>query len=193
MSTRLRSCLPHLVILLIAITLWVVAMDIDAPPGRIGPDVWPKAVIVLMGLLGVVEIGRRLVAKPAPAAARPAEPPPAADPQATQAAQTADLAELDNPADGPLNLTMLLGGGAMIGGYVLAVSWLGFFLTTFLFLCGFAWVGGFRRLGWVLGLGLAGSVLSLVLFMRVAYISLPLGEGPFRSLSLAMLRLIGVS
>ena len=33
----------------------------------------------------------------------------------------------------------------------------------------------------------------LVMFMRIAYISLPLGEGPFRSLSLALLRAIGVS
>jgi len=31
------------------------------------------------------------------------------------------------------------------------------------------------------------------MFMRVAYISLPLGAGPFRELSLALLRLLGVS
>jgi hypothetical protein len=29
--------------------------------------------------------------------------------------------------------------------------------------------------------------------VRVAYISLPLGQGPFRELSLALLRLLGVS
>jgi hypothetical protein len=32
----------------------------------------------------------------------------------------------------------------------------------------------------------------LVIFMRVAYVSLPLGVGPFKTLSLALLRLIGV-
>jgi hypothetical protein len=32
----------------------------------------------------------------------------------------------------------------------------------------------------------------VVLFMRVAYISLPLGEGPFRSLSIALMSAIGV-
>jgi hypothetical protein len=33
----------------------------------------------------------------------------------------------------------------------------------------------------------------VVIFMRVTYISLPLGEGPFRALSLALLSAIGVS
>ncbi len=32
----------------------------------------------------------------------------------------------------------------------------------------------------------------VVLFMRVAYISLPLGEGPFRAISLALMSAIGV-
>jgi hypothetical protein len=33
----------------------------------------------------------------------------------------------------------------------------------------------------------------VVVFMRVAYISLPLGEGPFRAISLGLMRAIGVS
>ena len=37
----------------------------------------------------------------------------------------------------------------------------------------------------------AGSPALLVIFMRVAYVSLPLGIGPFRTVSLALLRLIG--
>ncbi len=97
------------------------------------------------------------------------------------------------PRPEPLQLGVLLGGGALIAGYVVGVSWLGFFLSTLLFLCSFAWVGGFRRPLWVLLIGLGGSLLTLLLFMRVAYISLPLGEGPFRAFSLALLRLIGVS
>ena len=37
----------------------------------------------------------------------------------------------------------------------------------------------------------AGSLALVVVFMRIAYISLPFGEGPFRALSLALLRAIG--
>jgi hypothetical protein len=32
-----------------------------------------------------------------------------------------------------------------------------------------------------------------VVFLKVAYISLPLGEGPFRALSLGLLRVLGVT
>lgn len=188
MNARLRSCLPHFVMLLVAVALYATAAQIDGPPAsarRIGPDFWPKAVIGFMGLLCLYEIVKRLVvgtdftarglteglqANPGEAGtAAPAEPEP------------------------PLSLAMLLGGAAAIGGYVLAVSWLGFFVSTLLFLAVFSWVGGFRRPAWVIGIATGGALLMVVLFMRVAYISLPLGEGPFRSLSLALLKLIGVS
>jgi hypothetical protein len=42
-------------------------------------------------------------------------------------------------------------------------------------------------------IGLAGSLVLVVMFMRIAYISLPLGEGPFRQLSIALMRAIGVT
>ena len=47
MRSRLRVCLPHFVMLLIAIALYVAAMQIDTSGTnggkRIGPDFWPKA------------------------------------------------------------------------------------------------------------------------------------------------------
>ncbi len=76
--------------------------------------------------------------------------------------------------------------------YVLSVPWLGFFLTTAAFLSLFPWVGGVRRPLLCVVLGVLGSFLLVVLFMRIAYISLPLGDGPFRALSLALLDWIGV-
>ena len=55
---------------------------------------------------------------------------------------------------------------------------------TALFLALFSWIGGFRRaLPVALGRACSGAFVLLVIFMRVAYISLPLGDGPFRSLS----------
>jgi len=73
------------------------------------------------------------------------------------------------------------------------VPWLGFFVATALFLAVFPWIGGLRRPVLTSIVGLAGSFVLVVIFMRVAYISLPLGEGPFQALSLALLRAIGVS
>ena len=88
---------------------------------------------------------------------------------------------------------MLAGGIALIAAYVLAVPYTGFFVTTALFLGIFPWIGGLRRpvLSAVMGIG--GALALVVIFMRVAYISLPLGEGPFRALSLALMRAIGVT
>ncbi len=182
MPQRLQACLPHFLMLLLSGALYWAASDIQAPPDRIGPDFWPKAVVGLMGLLCLVEIGKRLMGVGVDGSQ------PSGD-----AGTATSAAQPDEESSPPVQWPMLLGGTAMIAGYVAGVSWLGFFFSTLLFLCGFAWVGGFRRPLWVLALGLGGSLLTMVLFMRVAYISLPLGEGPFRSLSLALLRLMGVS
>ena len=65
--------------------------------------------------------------------------------------------------------------------------------ATAVFLAAFPWFGGMRRPLLTGALGIGGSLALVVVFMRVAYISLPLGEGPFRALSLALLAAIGVS
>ena len=67
-----------------------------------------------------------------------------------------------------------------------------FFIGTALFLVLFSWVGGFRRAWPVALISVLGAFVLLVIFMRVAYISLPLGVGPFQQLSVTLLRLIGV-
>lgn len=88
---------------------------------------------------------------------------------------------------------MLYGGIALIAAYVVLVPWIGFFVATTLFLAIFPWIGGLRRPVLAGALGLAGSLVLVVVFMRIAYISLPLGEGPFRAISIALMRAIGVS
>jgi len=186
LGRRLRHCLPHFVMLMVSLALFAVALRIDAGPsasGRIGPDFWPKAIIVFMGLLCVYEIAKRALfgsdfsAPGLVTTDRPADP-------------TAPPADAEPAPEYP---GKLLVGAALIVGYVAAITWLGFFICTVLFLFGFAWIGGFRRLGWNLAIALGGALLMVVLFMRVAYISLPLGEGPFRALSIGLMRLLGIS
>jgi putative tricarboxylic transport membrane protein len=172
MHAKLRHLLPHGLMLLASVLLYLAATKIDANTGggsRIGPDVWPKAIIVFMGLLCAWELVKRAL-RGAPAAA--GEAPAAAK---------------------PLKPAPLAGGIALVVGYVFVVPWMGFFLATALFLAGFSWIGGSRRPGLVAAVSLAGSLILVVLFMRVAYISLPLGENPFQQLSLLLLRLIGVT
>ena len=57
---RIARVLPHGVMLVVACLLYWAATRIDVETGgRIGPAVWPKAVIVFMGLLCAYEIVKR--------------------------------------------------------------------------------------------------------------------------------------
>lgn len=179
MPGRLKLVLPHAVMLAASLVLYRLAMGIEVDTGgRISPAVWPKTVIAIMGLLCVYEIVKRLVVK--------------TDFSAKGLVSTNPIGAAEDAA-APDNIPMLLGGIALIAAYVVAVPYTGFFLTTALFLAIFPWVGGMRRPLLSTALGLTGSLLLVVVFMRVAYISLPLGEGLFRALSLALLRALGVT
>lgn len=179
MPPRLRQVLPHSVMLVASIVLYRLAAGIDVDTGgRISPAVWPKAIVVVMGLLCAYEIVKRLVARSGFTAT---------------GMVSVDPLGVAWEAPAPRNLPMLFGGIALIAAYVIAVPWTGFFLTTAIFLGIFPWVGGLRRPGLSAAIGLIGSLVLVVVFMRIAYISLPLGVGPFRALSIALMRAIGVT
>ena len=188
MNARARQVLPYAVMLVAAALLFWAATRIDVDTGgRISPAIWPKTIIVIMALLCAYEIVKRLVAKRTSSATgllgglnanpaegeAPVEEPAGPDP-------------IERPA-------MLWGGIALVAAYVILAPWLGFFIATVLFLAAFPWVGGVRRPLFVAAIAALGSLAVIVIFMRVAYVSLPLGEGPFRALSLALLRALGVS
>jgi len=178
MPMKLRLVLPHGLLLAATAFLYWAATRIAANTGagRIGPDAWPKAILVFMGALCAWEIVRRLAMRPRDAA----QPSPAGG---------------GDGADAPpaLQWGKLAAGVGLVVGYVIVVPWVGFFVATAVFLAAFPWFGGMRRPVLTTVLGLAGSLALVVVFMRVAYISLPLGAGPFQALSLALLKLIGVS
>ena len=59
-----RSILPYAVGLAIAIALYIYAGTFlyTPRPGQLGPEVWPRLAILLMGASCVFEISRRLIA-----------------------------------------------------------------------------------------------------------------------------------
>lgn len=191
MLSRLRLCVAHLLMLLIAIALYWAAMQIDTSNTgggqRIGPDFWPKAVIIFMGALALYEVVKRAIFGSNFKATSLADSITANPNLATDS--TLQHAGEDAATEYP---RLLAAGTLLILGYVGAVDWLGFFVTTVVFLFAFTWVGGFRRHGWNALISIVGAFVMVVLFMRVAYISLPLGEAPFRMLSIALLNAIGV-
>ena len=177
MGARLVRVLPHAIMLAVACWLYVLATRIDAETGgRISPAVWPKAIIVFMGLLCVYEIVKRLVVK-----------------TELDAKGLVTNMSAGDGAPAPEHPGLLFAGIALVLGYVVAVPWLGFFPATAVFLVVFPWVAGFRRPVALAAVSLAGTVVLALVFLKFAYISLPLGEGPFRALSLGLLRVLGVS
>ncbi len=179
MPKALRLVLPHGLLLVATVLLYWAATRIQANTGagRIGPDAWPKAIIVFMGLLCALEIARRLAVR------RRRRGPAPSGPEAADALR----------APPEMQAGKLAAGMGLVLAYVVTVPWLGFLVATAIFLAAFPWFGGLRRPLLTAALGLAGSLALVVVFMRVAYISLPLGDGPFRALSLALLSAIGVS
>ncbi len=58
-----RSVLPYVVGLAIAVALYLYAGTIDYSPrpGQLGPEVWPRLAILLMGGSCLFEMSRRLI------------------------------------------------------------------------------------------------------------------------------------
>jgi putative tricarboxylic transport membrane protein len=186
MHPRLLAIIPHTVMLAVSALLYFAATLIEVPgsrsSARIGPDFWPKFVIGAMAALCIYEIIKRLVFGSSSTATGLTQglnrPPDEAD---------RELAGRE-PQD---HSGKLLAGMALVAVYVAGVAYVGFFVATWLFVALFSWIGGVRRPIIVAVVGLAGALTLLVAFMRVAYVSLPLGVGPFKAVSLALLHLIG--
>ena len=187
MIDRLKKQLPYVVVLLLAGFLYYRATQFGAAPpgGRIGPDVWPKIILglamvtcgyaIVRGLFfgrhdaqvgGVLES----IVEETPSG----EPPPLAAPPPESSRWA------------------LIIGILMTVAYVALVDKLGFFLSTALYLAGFMWVGNYRRIGVVLATSLAGALVFMFVFMKVVYVSLPLGVGPFAELTYLLMRIMGI-
>jgi putative tricarboxylic transport membrane protein len=188
---RFRQIAPYLLLLMVSFALLAGVSGIrsdSVPEGSLGPGFWPKTVVILMGLLCCYEIMKRwfgardrltgLIFKLDTAL-------PNADPAAAPATA--------NEEEEPFKPMLFLGGLALIVLYLLGILTIGFFLSSAIFLSAFSAVGGFRHPLWNPVLGLLGSLCFFFVFMRVAYISLPLGVGVFKDFSLLLMKLMGVN
>src|SRR5205085_9104624 len=83
-------------------------------------------------------------------------------------------------------------GIAITVAYAVLIEKLGFFLSTLLYLAAFMWIGRYRRLGVVAVTSLVGSLAFMFMFMKIVYVSLPLGMDPFSQVSFLLMRLMGI-
>jgi len=180
-----NKSLPYVIVLVIAAFLYYRATQIDfvAPGGRIGPDVWPKAILVLAMVACVYEIAKNLlfgkwvrdmtgvlgsVLKDVPMDGVPDEPDAASYPY------------------------LLWTGIVLTVLYVVVIETLGFFLCTAIYLAAFMWIGRYRRFGVIAATSVLGSLAFMFMFMKVVYVSLPLGVDPFAQVSFLLMRVMGI-
>jgi putative tricarboxylic transport membrane protein len=185
MLPRLLRTLPYVIVFAITGALYVLATRIEfvAPGGRIGPDFWPKVILGLAMAACVYQIVKTLFFG-------------AAGDEVTGVLESIiEEAPADAPAGAPAAPTypyLLIAGVALTIAYVLAIERLGFFLCTFAYLAAFTWVGRYRRPLVVLASSAIGSLAFMFVFMKVVYVSLPLGQEPFSQVTFLLMRLMGI-
>jgi len=186
---RLGRVAPYVVVLAIVIVLYVFAGRIDfvAPGGRIGPNFWPKAILILALITCTYEVVKTLFF--AKDGDRELE-----GMLGTVLKSTAGAADDTNEqeAEGPLHPRLLWAGIALTILYLFAVEKLGFFLTTALYLGAFMWIGRYRRIGVIVATSLIGALAFVFVFMKIVYVSLPLGVEPFAQVSYLLMKLLAI-
>jgi hypothetical protein len=164
-QTLLRSIGSYVVGLGIAVALYIYAGTFEYTPraGELGPEAWPRLAILLLGASCVWELTRRLLV---------------ANKDVAGFMEAFDHeAEAEAPA--PVYPRLVIGGIVLMGIYAVLVPILGFILGTFLFLAAFMYVGGYRVHGVVWGASAGVTIFCGILFLRIAYVSLPRGIVPF--------------
>jgi putative tricarboxylic transport membrane protein len=171
---RLRRSAAYAVILCCAAYLYYLTQHIqfELVPGRVGPDAWPKIVLVLLLVTCIWQIARILIFGAAPA---------------TSADDELPLAE----GEGDYTYLALLAIGVTVI-YALVLPILGFFVATVFYIAAIAYVGRYRRVLPLVATSLIAPIVLVFVFMKIVYVALPLGVGPFKALTVVLLKIMGV-
>ena len=170
-----RELVPDLAILLAAAYLFYVAgnFEYQERPGQLGPQFWPRMAAVGLAAAVLVRIVQTIRDRNRPIVRVKG--------QFDEYEQTE--AEVHWPS-----LGLALG---LVVGYVSATMFLGYMISTALFLGLFIWFGGERK--WYVTLvAAAGGLLFSFIFVGVVYVSLPTGVGIFDTITVEIYRLLGI-
>jgi hypothetical protein len=158
--------LPYAVLLAVAAWFYklAVAIQYDHRPDTLGPDFWPRLVLLGLMLICIVQMARLLLFGHAGASG----------------SLIAEMEEEDSPQR--ISGTLAL-GAALTVSYGALVTVLGFLLATFGFLVLFMYAARFRAHRQIWLSSVAGILALLVIFQKVVYVSLPRGVPPFDQLT----------
>ena len=185
MSGKGRAA-PYVVVGIAAGYLYYAASQIEyhARTGTLGPDFWPKLIIALIIAACVYEIVKILVLDRATQVEGVLG-------EIVEGVAVAPQAAPDSTPGKP-RPWLLLGGITLTFGYVAIVQTLGFFTATVAYLAAFIALAGYRRWAVVAAVSVFGTLVILFFFMRVVYVSLPLGTGVFQQLTLWLMQILGI-
>jgi len=102
------------------------------------------------------------------------------------------LADEDQETVTESHPVLLVLGMAATLAYVWLVPRVGFFVCTAAYLAAFLWIGGYRRRMRMAAMSLFGALLLMFVFMKLVYVSLPLGEPPFAGVMLTLMDWMGI-
>jgi putative tricarboxylic transport membrane protein len=68
----------------------------------------------------------------------------------------------------------------------------GFFVGTAFYVAASIYFGNYRRSWIAIVIGLSASAIFMIVFMKIVYVSLPLGEGAFEHVSTFMMSASGI-
>jgi putative tricarboxylic transport membrane protein len=88
-------------------------------------------------------------------------------------------------------LLLVIGIGLTVG-YVALLSTLGFFIGTTLYIAALIRTGRYRRWPVIAVVAVGGALVFMFVFMRIVYLSLPIGVPPFAQVSLLLMQLMGI-
>ena len=174
---KLKKVVPYVLILLVSLYFYYLAgqFRFSAKPGNLGPDFWPKLLLGLTMAACLYEIIKTaFFLKMAP-------------PKEATEEKSAKVATTKKTYPG-----LLVIGIVMTVAYAYFVTKLGFVLCTFLYFALFMIVGRYRKIWAILANSVVGTLVLVVIFMKVVYVSLPLGQEPFSGVTFFVLKMLGI-
>lgn len=176
-AEKAKRIIPYVIILLVSLYFYYLAGQFRffAKPGHLGPDFWPKMLLALTMVACLYEIIKTaffLNIGPSKEVSG-------------EASAKAESKKKTYPG-------LLVIGIAMTVAYAYFVTILGFIICTFLYFALFMIVGRYRKVWAILANSVVGTLVLVVIFMKIAYVSLPLGQEPFSGVTFFVLRMLGI-
>ena len=161
-------------------------IEYSARAGMLGPDFWPRLILALTIAVCLYEVVKIFVL------GQSREIEGVLGGMIDGAAPDAGHHAPPDAASATRHPWRLAAGIAITVAYVATVHRLGFFITTVLYLAAFIAIGGYRRWRVTAAVSILGTLVIVFFFMKVVYVSLPLGRGPFQQVSVWLMQMLGV-